>query len=371
MRPASRRLVFVTIAGLVAAGSAAVVHGMVRQRASAAVAAAARSFLEGLSAEERQRATFPLQSDEWTRWHFIPVNQFERHGLPFKDMTEPQRQRARDLLKVSLSQSGYQTATSIMALESVLGVIEDQQRAAAAAAAAAGNGRGTGPAMIPRDPVNYFVSVFGDPSSRAGWGWRLEGHHVSLHFSVDNGKMAMTSTPIFFGTNPAEVPAGSPQAGLRILAAEEDAGRALVTALDVAQRTTAVYRPMAPNDIATSNMVNITPLDPPGLAASAMTPAQRDLLMRIISTYSSAMLPEVAADRMAKITAAGTDKITFAWAGPVEKGQRYYYRVQGPTFLIEHNNTQNNGNHVHSVWRDFNGDFGRDLLAEHMAAVAH
>ena len=346
--------------------AAATAAAAATETATAAVAAAARSFLASLSAEERQRATFPLQSEEWTRWHFIPVVQFERHGLPLKDMTGPQQQLARDLLKVSLSQSGYQKATSIMALEGVLGPIEDQQRAAAAA-----SGRGAGPAVIPRDPVNYFVSVFGDPSSKAGWGWRLEGHHVSLHFSVDNGRMAMTSTPLFLGTNPAEVPAGSPQAGLRILGAEEDAGRALVTALDAAQRTTAIYRPTAPGDIATSNSVNINPQDPPGLAASAMTPAQRDLLMKLIGTYSSAMLPEVSADRMAKITAAGTDKITFAWAGPIEKGQRYYYRVQGPTFLIEHNNTQNNGNHVHSVWRDFKGDFGRDLLAEHMAAVAH
>jgi hypothetical protein len=370
MRLASRRLLLCTLAGLLVIGAVASVRAVQRARASAEMSRAAQAFLASLSPEERQRATFPLVSDEWTRWHFIPVIQFERHGLALKDMTEPQRQLARDLLKVSVSQSGYQTATSIMALESVLGVLEDAQRAAAAEALAAGRGRGNGPAVIPRDPVNYFFSVFGDPTAKAGWGWRVEGHHVSLHFAVDNGKMMVSSTPIFFGSNPARVPSG-PQEGLRILGAQEDAGRALVTSLDDAQKAVAIYQPNAPGDIATSNTVNINPLSPGGLAASAMTPAQRDLLMKLVDVYSSAMLPEVAAERMAKITAAGTDKITFAWAGPIAAGQRYYYRVQGPTFLIEHNNTQNNGNHVHSVWRDFNGDFGRDLLAEHMAAFAH
>lgn len=369
MRPLSRRLLWCALAGVVLAGTVVSVQALQRQRAAAAMSSAAQAFLASLSPDERQRVTFPLVSDEWTRWHFIPVTQFERHGLPLKDMTEPQRQLARRLLEASLSQNGYQTATAIMALETVLGALEDQQRAAAAAAPAAGRGRG-GPAAIPRDPVAYFFSIFGDPKAAAGWGWRVEGHHVSLHFAVDNGKMQVTSTPLFFGTNPARVPDG-PQAGLRILGPQEDAGRALVESLDASQKAVAVYQANPPGDIATSNNVNINPLTPPGLAAAAMTPAQRDLLSKLIDTYGAAMLPEVAADRMEKVRAAGMEKITFAWAGSLEKGQRYYYRVQGPTFLIEHNNTQNNGNHVHSVWRDFNGDFGRDLLAEHMAAFAH
>jgi hypothetical protein len=374
MRLLSRRLLLCTLAGLSVVGAVASVHAVQRQRAATAISAAAQAFLTSLTPEERQRATFPLVSDEWTRWHFIPVTQFERHGLPLKAMTDAQRQLARRLLEVSVSQSGYQTATGIMALENVLGALEDQQRAVtaaeAAAPAAAGRGRGAGAAVIPRDPTAYFFSIFGDPKATAGWGWRVEGHHVSLHFAVDNGKMQVTSTPLFFGTNPARVPAG-PQEGLRILGPQEDAGRALVASLDDAEKAVAIYVPNPPGDIATANNVNITPLTPTGLAASAMTPAQRELLSKLIETYSSAMLPEVAADRMAKMRAAGMEKITFAWAGSTEKGQRYYYRVQGPTFLIEHNNTQNNGNHIHSVWRDFNGDFGRDLLAEHMAAFAH
>jgi hypothetical protein len=182
--------------------------------------------------------------------------------------------------------------------------------------------------------------------------------------------MVVTSTPLFFGANPAEVREG-PDKGLRILGAQEDTARALLGSLDPSQRTTAIVQPAAPSDIITMTAVKADPLNPSGLGATAMTPAQRDLLMKIVDAYSSQMLAEVAAERMAKIKDAGLDKISFAWFGPVEKGQKYYYRVQGPTFLIEHNNTQDNGNHVHSVWRDFNGDFGRDILAEHMAAFPH
>jgi hypothetical protein len=224
--------------------------------------------------------------------------------------------------------------------------------------------------MIPREPDNYFFSVFGEPSAKARWGWRLEGHHVSLHFAIDGSKMVVTSTPLFFGANPAEVREG-PDKGLRILGAQEDTARSLLAALDATQRAAAIIQPVPPGDIISMTTVKVDPLNPSGLAASQMTPAQRELLMKIVDAYSTQMLAEVAAERMAKIRDAGPDKISFAWFGPLEKGQKYYYRVQGPTFLIEHNNTQDNGNHVHSVWRDFNGDFGRDILAEHMAAFPH
>jgi len=355
MRLNSRRGLLCAVVVLWIAGA-----GIAQQRAASAIATAANAFLSSLTPEQKQKAVFPLVSDEWTRWHFIPVSQFPRNGLPLKEMTEVQRQRAHDLLKVSVSQIGYKTATSTMQNETLLGAMEAAARAAAATP-------GTG---IPRDPDNYFFSVFGEPSAKAGWGWRFEGHHVSLHFAVDNGKMAVTSTPLFFGANPAEVREG-PTTGSRVLGAEEDAGRALVLSLDATERATAILAQTAPNDIATANTVKVDPLIPAGLTSANMTPPQRDMLMKLVDIYLAMALPEVAADRLAKIKTAGVEKVAFAWAGPTEKGQRYYYRVQGPTFLIEHNNTQNNGNHVHSVWRDFNGDFGRDLLAEHMRAFPH
>jgi hypothetical protein len=192
----------------------------------------------------------------------------------------------------------------------------------------------------------------------------VEGHHVSLHFSVVNGT-AIASTPSFAGSNPAEVQDGA-EKGKRVLGQQEDAGRALVTALDATQRTTAVFNATAPNEIVTTNKLDINPLEPAGLKASAMTAAQRDLLMKVLDAYAGLMTSDVASDRLAKIKTAGIENVTFAWAGPLERGQRHYYRVQGPTFLIEFDNTQNNGNHVHSIWRDFKGDFGRDLLREHI-----
>ncbi len=360
----SRRIRSYVIVGLLAAGGLGAAVGVAQQRAAAAMATSAEMFLASLTPDQKQKAVFSLGSDEWTRWHFIPVSMFPRHGLPLKEMSEPQRQRAHDLLKASLSQAGFKTATSTMANETLLGAIE----AAARTAAAASGGRG--PAMIPREPDNYFFSVFGEPSAKSRWGWRLEGHHVSLHFAIDGARMVVTSTPLFFGANPAEVREG-PDKGLRILGAQEDTARALLASLDSTQRATAIIQPTAPGDIITTTTVKVDPLNPSGLGAAQMAPAQRDLLTKILDAYSSQMLAEVAAERMAKIKEAGLEKVSFAWFGPVEKGQKYYYRVQGPTFLIEHNNTQDNGNHIHSVWRDFNGDFGRDLLAEHMAAFPH
>ena len=176
------------------------------------------------------------------------------------------------------------------------------------------------------------------------------------------------STPTFFGTNPAEVREGEKK-GLRILGPAEDTARALLDSLDQTQRAKAVLPGDAPGDILTMNRYPVDPLAPAGLPATEMTDRQRTLLMAIVDVYSSQLTPEVAALRMSKLRQAGTDKIVFAWAGPAVRGQKHYYRVQGPTFLIEYDNTQNDGNHVHSVWRDFAGDFGRDLLREHIRAA--
>jgi hypothetical protein len=343
--PSPRAAVAVVLFAALAAG--VVVSA---QRSSATMVASAASFLGSLTPEQRQQASFPLDADERLRWNFIPNEAFPRKGLMLKAMTEPQRALAHELLKSGLSTRGYQTYSAIIELEKILKVIENPPRFA-------------------RDHEAYLFSVFGTPSAQGTWGWRVEGHHVSLHFSVVNGK-PVASTPSFAGSNPAEVREG-PQKGQRVLGTLEDAGRALVAALDAAQRTTAIINVTAPNEIVTSNMVDITPLAPPGLKASAMTSAQRDQLARLIDAYSSLMAPDIAADRTAKLRAAGMENVSFAWAGPVERGQKHYYRVQGPTFLIEFDNTQNDGNHVHSVWRDFKGDFGRDLLREHLTTAAH
>jgi Protein of unknown function (DUF3500) len=330
-------------------------------RSSSAMASAATKFLDSLTPEQRQEATFAFNTDERLRWHFIPTEMYPRKGLLVKRMTEPQRKLAHDLLKAGLSQRGYMTASQIMDLESVLDAIEAAQRARGTSAEAA--------RAMERDPVKYFFSIFGTPSTHDTWGWRVEGHHVSLHFNVVNGSI-VAAAPTFFGSNPAEVRDG-PKKGLRILGAEEDGARALVESLDASQREKTIFKKDAPGDILTMANVKIDPLAPEGIPMSALNANQRALLTKLIEVYTGYMAADIAADRVARLKKAGEDKIVFAWAGPVERGKKHYYRVQGPTFLIEYDNTQNDANHIHSVWRDFSGDFGQDLLREHVKSVAH
>jgi hypothetical protein len=263
-------------------------------------------------------------------------------------MNGRQRQAAHELLETGLSQVGFAAAVDIMELETVLGILEQN------------NGR------MNRNPEWYFFSVFGEPSPRGTWGWRVEGHHLSVHFTVVDGEV-VGSAPSFFGSNPAEVPEG-PKRGMRVLARVEDTARALLSGLSESQRTVAVLADVAPNDIATEAFSTVHPLGPGGIRASDLTSRQRDMLMDVIDAYTSMMADDLAAQRMAKLEEAGIEDITFAWAGQAERGGKHYYRVQGPTFLIEYDNIQNEGNHIHSVWRDFNGDFGRDVLREHLQA---
>ena len=320
------------------------------QRSATAMSSAASKWVASLSPEQRDRAVFPFDSEERLRWHYVPNETFPRKGLTIKDMTESQRALAHELLKTGLSARGYLTATSIMELEKVLRAIEGGVRMA-------------------RDHEAYLFSIFGTPGDKQAWGWRFEGHHVSVRFDVVGAKMT-ASSPAFFGANPAEVRDG-PQKGTRVLGAEEDAGRALLDSLDATQRSTAILPIEAPGDILTTTKGTVDPLSPVGLKASALTRPQRELLMSLIDVYAGLMAADVAAERMDRLKKAGLDNIAFAWAGETEKGKKHYYRLQGPTFLVEYDNTQNDGNHIHSVWRDFNGDFGRDLLREHLKSNPH
>jgi hypothetical protein len=348
---------------LAAAAIAAAALGSISaaERSSSAMATAATRLLNSLTAEQRQQATFAFDTDERMHWHFIPTETFPRKGLLIRSMNDAQRTQAHDLLKAGLSQRGYLTATAIMDLETVLKALEAAERAAAPQPP-------RGPALE-RDPEKYFFSIFGTPSTKDTWGWRVEGHHVSLHFTLVNGTL-VASSPSFFGSNPAAVREG-PKKGLRILAAEEDAARSLLESLDAAQRAKAIIAAAAPGDMLTMAKLEISPLSPSGLGADAMTATGRDLLIKLVDVYIGKMAADIAEDRLARVRKAGVEKLTFAWAGDTERGRKHYYRVQGPTFLIEYDNTQNDGNHIHSVWRDFNGDFGRDLLRAHLRSVAH
>ena len=360
-RHQTSRILLVAAAIALAAAGSRIGSTIAAERSASAMADAATRLLSSLTPEQRHQGAFAFDAAERTHWHFIPTETFPRNGLLIRAMNAPQRKLAHDLLKSGLSQRGYLTATSIMDLETVLRALEAAQRAAAPQPP-----RGT---PLERDPEKYFFSIFGTPSAKAPWGWRVEGHHVSLHFTVVNGTL-VASSPTFFGSNPAEVRDG-PKKGLRILGAEEDTARALLLSLDAAQRATAIIAATAPDDMVTMAKVDISPLSPSGLLAGAMTPAQHALLMKLLDVYTGTMAADIAEDRTARLRKAGIDKIGFAWAGDIERGKKHYYRVQGPTFLIEYDNTQNDANHIHSVWRDFDGDFGRDLLREHLRSVAH
>lgn len=305
------------------------------------MAEAAENFLATLTPAQKEKATFELKSDERLNWHFIPR---VRKGLPFKELTPEQRPLAQALLGTGLSQRGYMKANTIMSLEQILRDLE----------------KGRGPA---RDPEMYFVSIFGKPAAKGTWAWRVEGHHLSLNFTIVNGQF-LSVTPSFLGSNPAEVKEG-PRKGLRVLAAEEDLARQLVQSLTADQKQVVIYTNTAPSEIITSTNRPAKLLKPDGLSMAKMTKAQAELLWNVIQEYVRRNRAELADKDLEKIQNAGLDKVYFAWAGSTERGKGHYYRVQGPTFVMEYDNTQNNANHVHSVWRDLEGDFGKDVLRKH------
>src|SRR5437762_8499067 len=309
--------------------------------------AAANHFLATLTPEQAAKATYPLNDNERFNWHFIPR---ERKGLPLKEMTPEQKHLAHALLSTALSHRGYLKASTIMSLEQVLRDLE----------------QGKGPT---RDPELYFVTIFGKPGALGRWGWRLEGHHLALNFLLVEGK-EISVTPSFLGSNPGEVREG-PRKGLRVLGAEEDLARQLVKSLTDEQKKAAIYTNTAPREIITGNDRKARALSPTGISAAKLNAAQTELVWQLIKEYVYRYRPEIADHDLKKIEQAGTKNLYFAWAGSTEPKQGHYYRVQGPTFLMEYDNTQNDANDIHAVWRDFEHDFGEDLLRVHYDQTPH
>jgi len=308
--------------------------------AGARMRAAAEAVVATLPPPARAALIGPLDDRDRLDWHYTPRN---RNGLALKGLDARSRDAVHALLRTALSAAGYRKVVNIIELELVLREIE------------------TFGAM--RDPERYHLTIYGTPSRSEAWGWRFEGHHLSLNFTLA-GDRFVVDTPSFLGSNPAQVAAG-PHAGLRVLADEEDQARALLESLSEAQRGVAVFDTRTYGDIVTTNAARVDPLKPVGIAASQLDPSQRAQLTKLIETYASTFEPALAQARMARVRERGIDDIRFGWAGATVRGRPHYYRVQGPAFLIEYDASQNGGNHVHTVWRDFSGDFGRDLLREH------
>ena len=331
-----RKLLFAFIVAALSIGQAPAQN-------SSDVTDAAKALLASLSPEQVSKIKFEMNSEERMNWHFIPR---ERKGLTMKDMAPAQDNLAFALLGSCLSQRGFMKATTIMSLEQILLDME----------------QGKGPK---RDPENYFFSIFGEPGAKV-WGWRFEGHHQSFNFTLAGDKI-ISAAPNFFGSNPGEVKSG-PRAGLRILGREEDLGRKLVTSLKPDLQKSAIYTNVAPSEIITSTNRPAKHVSPDGVAASKLDAAQKEILWDIIKEYVFRYREDAAREDLEKIHAVKPDKIFFAWAGGLERGQPHYYRVQGPNFIIEYDNTQNNANHVHAVYRNLDNDFGGDMLKQHYDA---
>lgn len=300
---------------------------------------AAKAWLAALTPEQRGIAALEFTSDERENWHYVPKS---REGLSLGKMSDAQRQLARALLASGLSQHGLLQTDAVIALERVLRVIESSDH---------------------RDELLYYFAVFGNPATDAPWGWRVEGHHLSVNFTIAAGHVS--ATPNFVGANPAEVRNDGPQRGQRALAAEEDLGRALVLSLTETQRSQATFSSSAPSDILTRNERQAKAPEPAGLSFSAMTPTQQEQFKALVAVYANRLRTEIAATELQKIADTGWNRLSFAWAGGLQPSQGHYYRIQSPDFVIEYDNTQNRANHIHTVWRVFEGDFGRDLLREH------
>lgn len=305
---------------------------------AAAMRKAAEAFTASLDEPARAKVRLPFDDAQRENFRYTPR---ERSGVPLHEMNEASRAAVFDLLGTALSGKGKRTALEILTLESVLRDLE-------------GN-----PGY--RDPERYFVTFFGTPGDPR-WAWKFEGHHLSVNYTVVDGEVAVT--PAFFGANPAEVRHG-PHKGLRVLAAEEDHAMALARALIADGNDGVVFTDRPPREIITGEDREAKALEPVGVAAGGMSETHRAALMELIDIYLNRHHSVLAAAERKRIETSGPEKIRFGWAGGTRRGEAWYYRIQGPTFLMEAANSQNDANHIHTTWRAFDRDFGRDLLREH------
>jgi hypothetical protein len=290
------------------------------------IAGAATQFLASLDEGARTKATYAFDDSERQRWHWTTPSGFPRNGLPLREMNPDQRGLALALLRASVSEAGYQKSLDIMSLQNELG----------------------------NDPELYFVTVFGSPGATDPWGWRFEGHHLSRHLTIVGDQVA--ATPFFNGSWPTTA-----DSGLRAMAREEDAARELVQSLDERVRGIAIFQSRTLTNHVTQNQPYVSPLEPVGLPLGELSADQQKLVLEIVQTYLGGLHDSIGTPSYERIQSAGLENIRFGWAGSLEPRRPQYYRLQGPTFLMEFDNSRNGGTHVHSVWRDFERDFGLHL----------
>jgi len=291
-------------------------------------------------AVDDERLVLPFDEQERRNWMYWPA---PRQGVPFSDLTSDEQQLAFGVVAAVLSLPAYAKVTTIIGLEEILRELE------------LGGMKRRRPDNLPRDPTKYFTTLFGDAGGDGPWGWRFEGHHVSVHVTVVDGSVA--STPCFLGSNPAQV-VHRDRVVLRPLAEEEDTARALLESLPDDQRRQALIDDRAPDDIVTFNSPRVEVELDGGVALADMSGTARTIADALIDMH---------VDRVKFPVHVDVSDVHFAWAGSPERGKHHYYRLAGERFLVEYDNTQNDANHAHSVWRDPANDFGDDLLRRHLA----
>ncbi len=334
---ATRKLVLtasvvVAMAALLAAQNAQV------PKTGLAMTAAAKTYLAAITPEQQQETSFKFDDAERLNWHFIPR---PRKGLPLKSLEGAALKAAQGLIRSGLSDAGYDQSLNIMSLEEVLYLLEGGERDVR---------------RDKRDPNKYYLSIFGTPSDSGLWGWRVEGHHLSLNFSVKDGEV-VASTPEFFGANPGTVDAGKGRQ-IRVLGPEEDIARQILKLCTPDLQKLCWVSKEAPDEVPGPGAPQAAIEAPVGLTYALMSADQKKLLQDLMSEYLKNLPADIEQERRAAINDAGMNNIHFAWYGDPDLHQRHHYRVQGKTFVIEYNNTQNNANHVHSMWRNLQGDFG-------------
>lgn len=306
------------------------------------------AFLNALNKDQKSLAMLDFDDPLKEKWHFLPHSMFTREGISLKELQPHQKKLLFNLLESSLSESGYNKTLKIIDLENVLAKISGDP--------------------VYRDSEKYYASFYGNPETDDIWAWSFEGHHVSLNFTISGNNTAIT--PRFFGSNPATITSGT-RKGERTLDKEDDSGIELVNALDVKQKQKAIFKAEPFKDIITKNDTKVEALAPVGISFKNLNKTQQALLLKLINVHIESMPKKLAAIRMKSIKKENLDNIYFGWAGATQVNKPHYYRIQGKSFLVEFDNLQNNAKHIHVVWRDFNGDFGRDLILEHYKKTKH
>ncbi|MCL6259399.1 DUF3500 domain-containing protein [Aquiflexum sp. TKW24L] len=308
----------------------------------------ALDFLESLTPAQRNKTQMPFNDESRMLWHYIPTSMFPRAGIQLDELNPNQKSKLEELLKTFLSEAGYAKTKKIIDLENILLEISGDS--------------------VMRNPENYSVAFYGNPEKDSLWAFSFEGHHISLNFTIHNEKVEIA--PRFFGANPAKILSG-PRKGERTLQKEEDLGFELINSLSAEQREVAIFQQEPFFDIVTGNSAEVEPLSPVGIMYGQLNRNQQLIFLKLLDEYLSTMPAEQAKKRMNNIKDEEINEVRFGWAGATVLGEGHYYRIQGKSFLIEFDNVQNKANHIHTVWRDFDGDFGRDMIREHYKNSDH